>query len=397
MKTMKRWLAAALLTALALSNSISSGLAASVDSPFAEFRIDASGMDISDQEISVDIYRRDSGGQFQKDSRRQYSCRLNRVTSDASLFIQANGEGVWVTVDYLTDVNGDGVYELLSDETDPVWDQMDAQGVLGNSRATLARNQLYILSPDDLVSRSRQAFQDRSIGGACALDVGQDAASGQGFPLCMVRLHRTDPADSQSYEQTYYLQIYGSVLIPFDVSPSDRFYQAVEFVLDQGYFSGVDSGHFLPDGQLTRAQMAQVLWTVGGSRQGARAQFFDVPPSSWFYQAVCWCQEENLIAGYSNNTFAPGDPLTREQMFTILYRYAQYAGSSLRVTASLTRFSDQSQVSPWAVDALCWAVTNGLISGTGDTLGPGEVVTRAELAAALYSYELNLGLTAHRY
>jgi len=392
MKTIKRRLAAAIFMALALFLSIASGLAAPGESPFAEFRIDASGMDVSDREISVDIYRRDDGGQFQKDSSLQYSCRLNRVTSDASLFIQASGEGVWVTVDYLTDINGDGIYELLSDDSTPVWDQMDAQGTLGDSRATLARDQLYILSPDDLVSRSRQASQDRSAGGAHALDVGQDALSRQEFPLCMVRLHRTDPTGGQSDEQTYYLQIYGSVLIPFDVSPSDWFYNAVEFVLDQGYFSGVDSGHFLPNGQLTRAQLAQVLWTVGGSKQGPRTQFFDVLPSSWYYPAVCWCQEEGLIVGYSDNTFAPNDPLTREQMFTILHRYAQYAGSSLRTTISLARFSDQSQVSPWAADGLRWAVTNGLISSAVSTLGPGEVVTRAELASALYSYELNLGL-----
>ena len=129
MKHLKRLLA--VLLAAALTAAASTSLAAPAGT--AEFRIDASGMDVVERELSVALYRREDG-RFQLDQTRQYPCKVNRATQDASFFIQADGEGVWVTVDYLTDINGDGTYELLVDDSAPVWDVMDAQERLDSRR-----------------------------------------------------------------------------------------------------------------------------------------------------------------------------------------------------------------------------------------------------------------------
>lgn len=395
-KRYKRWMAAALAAVMTAALSISSGLALPAAEPFAEFRIDATGNDIRDRTISVALYRRDKSGQFQVDDTVEYTCKLNRATMDAGFFIQPKADGVWVTVDYLTDMNGDGTYELLDGDDSPVWDVMDLQGSLApaaeEGAPTLTNGETYILAPELLVHRSKEAVQARTAGGAAPLDVGQGDVASQDFPLCMIKLHRTDPADGEDYVQTYYLEIYDRVLIPFDISPGSWYYDAVKFVLAEGYFAGTDDGLFVPDGPLTRAQLAQVLWTMAGSPVAGATQFTDVASSDWFYTAVSWCQQEDLLAGYADGTFSPNDLLSREQMVSVLHRYARYTGSNLRGTADLSQFSDGDQVSSWAVDSMRWALTNGLITGTGDALRPADTVARAELASVLHAYDLNLGL-----
>lgn len=412
MKRTKRWAAGLLATAVMTAASVSYSFAASAEVPFGEFRIEASNKDNQEREISVDIYRRDDSGVFQADTKREYVCKLNRVTtratttSGADFFILAYLPDVWVSVDYLTDVNGDGVYELLDGADDPVWDLMDTQAdpqdILvqlqpGSSAASLTVGQHYKLSPELLAYRYRQAVQDRVPGGSFPLDVGQAASSRQTFPLCMVKLHHTDPADLQDYVQTYYLQIYDDVLVPFDISPSDWYYDAVIFGLSQGYFSGTDKGLFCPESALTRAQLAQVLWTMSDSQETEGSCFSDVAQTDWFYSPVSWCQQEGLITGYSAERFGPNDLLTREQLVTVLHRYARYSGTSLRSTADLSRFADRDAVSSWALDSVRWAVTNGLISSFSETLAPQDNVSRADLAETLYAYTLNAGLSGPNY
>lgn len=393
MKRHKRWLA--VLAAAAITLSISSGLAAPETEPFADFRIDAADMDILDRTITVDLYRRQDGA-FQAADHVEYACRVNRVTEDASFYIQPSKDGVWASVDYLTDLNGDGSYELLDGGEDPVWDVLDLRGGLappseGRDAPALANAQTYILSGETLADRFRQAVQSRSTGSSLSLDMGQEPVSRQEYPLCMVKLHHTDPAGGEHFTQTYYLELYGTVLVPPDVSPDDWYYEAVKFVLAQGYFSGTGDGRFAPSDPLTRAQLAQVLWTMGGSLNAKMPQFSDVSPTDWFYQPVAWCQQEDLIVGYDSATFAPQDQLSREQMISILFRYARNSGAVLRITSDLSQFSDAADVSPWALDSMRWAVTNGLIPTSETALCPGDTVTRADLAATLYSYQMNLG------
>lgn len=384
MNTLKRWMAAGLAALLSASVLITPGLAAE---SFADFRIDAVNIDVPDRVISVERYQPDEAGALQSAGTTDYSCKLNRVTEDASFYIQPNAEQVGVVVDYLADLDGDGSYELLDSDSSPMRDTIGQQGNLSAISAAgylpLTDGQTYILSAETLAGRYQQAVQL----GARALNL--EKAAQQRFPMCRVTLRR---ANGQGYEQqTYYLELYGKVLIPYDVSPNQWYYSAVEYGLAQGYFSGMEDGRFGPDDPLNRAQLAQVLWTVGGRLEAEDTRFSDVDAGDWFYHAVSWCQQEGLIAGYADGTFLPNDLLTREQLASILYRYARYAGSSLRSTANLNQYSDHEEVSSWAYDSLRWAMTNRLLTSSDNALHPSDAVSRADLASALYAYDINLG------
>lgn len=381
-------MAALLAAAMAVPLSVFPGLAAV--EPFAEFHIGADSTDAPERTLSIARYSRDGDG-FRLSSTEEQVCRLNRVTGDANFFIQPAEEGVWVTVDYLTDINGDGVYELLDGGSAPVWEVMDAQGGLtvpSDQVPALAADEMYILSSELLVQHSLQAAADRLAGGAQALEGAPEISAQPEFPLCVVTLRRAGSAGGQ--EQVFYLRIYEDVLVPLDVSPTDPYYDAVNFCLFRGYFTGTGGGRFSPDAPLTRAQLAQVLWTVCGSPEAEPAGYSDVPEDAWYAQAVSWCRQAGLMSGQGGNTFGPGSPLTREQMAATLYRYAQHAGSSLEASAGLAEFSDRDAVSTWARDSVQWAAANLLIDTAGGVLLPKQTVTRAELAQALYCYDINL-------
>lgn len=392
MRQLRRWMAAFLAAATIASISVFPGLALPAAS-FAEFQIGASDSDAPQRTLSIARYRRGADGRFHTTGTEEQVCRLNRVTGDANFFIQTSEEGVWVTVDYLTDINGDGVYELLDGGSKPVWEVMDSQGNLTapqDKAPALAADEMYILSSELLVQHSQQAVRDRMAGGAYALGEAPVISAQPEFPLCVVTLHRSGSADGQSNEEVFYLRIYDDVLVPLDVSPNDSYYEAVLFCLFRGYFTGTGGGQFSPDAPLTRAQLAQVMWTVCGSPESTPTTFSDVPEGTWYYQAVSWCQQSKLISGLGGNTFAPNNPLTREQMTAILYRYARHAGSSLDASADMSRFSDQASVSPWAYSSMQWAASNWLIDISDGALLPKKTVTRAELAEALYCYDINL-------
>lgn len=391
MRRYRRWMAALLAAAMAASISVFPGLALPAATPFAEFQIGASSTDAPQRTLSIARYTRGADGSFRLSGTEEQVCKLNRVTGDANFFIQPAEEGVWVTVDYLTDINGDGVYELLDGGSTPVWEVMDAQGGLiapPDKVPTLAADEMYILSSELLVQHSLQAAADRLAGGAHALEGAPEISAQPEFPLCVVTLRRAGSAGGQ--EQVFYLRIYEDVLVPLDVSPEDPCYDAVIFCLFRGYFTGTGGGRFSPDAPLTRAQLAQVLWTVCGSPEAEPAAFSDVPEGAWYAQAVSWCRQAGLMSGQGGNTFAPGSLLTREEMAAVLYRYAQHAGSSLEAAADMSAFPDADSVSPWARDSMRWAAANWLIDVADGALLPKETVTRAELAKALYAYDINL-------
>ena len=386
MKKMKRWMAAGLSAALAASLLIAPGLAAE---NFADFRIDASGMDVPERTITVAQYDWDEDGVLRPVRTTEYSCKLNRVTEDASFYIQPKSDNVGVVVDYLADLDGDGAYELIDSDSSPMRDALNQKSILSavtdSPCVPLASGETYIVSADALSSQYQLALRR----GAQAL--GLEKAAEQSFPLCRVTLRLPLAEGEDVQRQTYYLELYGKVLVPFDVSPGEWYYNAVEYGLAQGYFSGMEDGRFSPDGLLNRAQLAQVLWTVGGSLESNNARFSDAAPGDWFYQAVSWCQQEELIIGYEDGSFVPEGLLTREQLASILYRYARYAGSSLRTTADLEQYDDFQDISSWAYDSMRWAITNRLLTADGNSLRPTDTVSRADLAAALYAYDINLG------
>ncbi len=128
----------------------------------------------------------------------------------------------------------------------------------------------------------------------------------------------------------------------------------------------------MPLDKLTRSQMAQVLFNLEGKKSVNYALTFgDMNGTEWYAEAVRWAASEQIVNGYDNGNFGPNDPITREQLVTVLYRYAQYKGLDTATTEeNLTSFADAAQVSGYAVSAMNWAVGAGVINGTDSGLAP---------------------------
>ena len=170
---------------------------------------------------------------------------------------------------------------------------------------------------------------------------------------------------------------------PFGDVPVDAWYHDVlDWAVEQGLLSGYADGTLGPDGVLSRAQLATVLWRQAGQpKPTATLAFGDCDPEAFYADAVAWAAEQGVILGYGDRTnFGPDDPVTREQLATILWRQAGEPEGS----ADLAAFPDGDSATAYAVPALEWAVGEGVLSGFGDgSLAPGGVLTRAMLAAML--------------
>lgn len=173
-----------------------------------------------------------------------------------------------------------------------------------------------------------------------------------------------------------------------DVDNSAWYSSAVDFVSGRELFSGIGRDAFAPDLALSRGMLAAVLYRLEEpDAQNAEALFSDVTGGSWYGQGVAWAAEAGIVSGYGDGRFGPDDSITREQLAAMLFRYAQLLNMSTGGRDSLTGFSDVSSVSPWAQDAVAWAVDSGIISGLPDgTLAPAGTATRAEAAAMLQRF-----------
>ena len=169
--------------------------------------------------------------------------------------------------------------------------------------------------------------------------------------------------------------------LPFtDVSEGDWYYDAVAYCWENGIMDGTSSVSFAPNMLLNRAMMAQVLYNLAGGTPAAGAGFPDVAASAWYADAVNWAAANGYVTGYDNGSYGPEDNLTREQMAAILYRYA----GSPAPAGTLDGFADAASASAYAVDALRWAVGEGLLTGKdGGRLDPTGTASRAELAQIL--------------
>lgn len=173
-----------------------------------------------------------------------------------------------------------------------------------------------------------------------------------------------------------------------DVDNSAWYSSAVDFVSGRELFSGIGRDAFAPDLALSRGMLAAVLYRLEEpDAQNTEALFSDVTGGSWYGQGVAWAAETGIVSGYGDGRFGPDDSITREQLAAMLFRYAQLLNMSTGGRDSLTGFSDASSVSPWAQDAVAWAVDSGIISGLPDgTLAPAGTATRAEAAAMLQRF-----------
>ena len=179
------------------------------------------------------------------------------------------------------------------------------------------------------------------------------------------------------------------VVNPFtDVSEKDWFYNDAMFVYKNGLMLGTSKTLFSPHGTVTRGMMATILWRMEGSlAPKGENSFTDVEAGRWYADAITWTTENGIFAGYSKDKFGPDDPITREQLTAIFYRYADYKGYKLTVTGNLDKFEDADKITDYAKTVMQWAVGNGLIKGKSETLlDPQGTATRAEIAAMLHRF-----------
>ena len=172
--------------------------------------------------------------------------------------------------------------------------------------------------------------------------------------------------------------------LPFaDVDTGDWFYDAVKYAYDNELMNGVGGNYFDPDGSLNRAMLVTMLWRMEGEpMQLTDIPFTDVPEESWYTAAVRWAYGAGIVDGMTADTFAPAKAITRQQMAAMLYRYAQFKGyDTTQSGMSIREFADYDRIADWALEPMDWAVNAGLMSGRGgNMLVPDGEATRAEIA-----------------
>lgn len=175
---------------------------------------------------------------------------------------------------------------------------------------------------------------------------------------------------------------------PFtDVKTTDWFFDAVQYAYDHNLMSGTGNNCFSPSETTTRGMMVTILHNMEGKPAAGSPAFTDVPAGEWYAAPVAWASAHGIVSGYGNGRFGPNDPITREQMVTILYQYARYKNYELTVTGDISTFDDYDETSAYAVTPFNWAIGKGLIAGVGDDLlDPTGNAERSHIAAIMKSF-----------
>ena len=174
-----------------------------------------------------------------------------------------------------------------------------------------------------------------------------------------------------------------------DVSRTDWFYYDVRYVCENGLMNGTSRNRFSPYGTATRGMLVTILYRMENEpRCFGSAAFSDVKPSAYYEKAVIWASQNGIVSGYTDGTFRPDAPVTREQLASILYRYTRYRGQDVSAgeTTSFTGYGDAQTVSNYALPAMRWACGTGILQGANGKLNPSGLATRAQLAAMLHRY-----------
>lgn len=183
--------------------------------------------------------------------------------------------------------------------------------------------------------------------------------------------------------------------LPFtDVLTSDWFYEDVAFAYENGLFAGTSDTTFSPNASMTRAMLVTVLYRLEGQPAvNGRSGFSDVQYNGYYEDAVTWAADNGIVNGTSTTTFSPNANVTREQMAAILYRYAQHKKYNTAASSGLNGFTDHASVSGYAAASLEWAVAEKLVNGSAGKLMPTGNATRAQVAAILHRFVENVAKT----
>ena len=170
-----------------------------------------------------------------------------------------------------------------------------------------------------------------------------------------------------------------------DLDKTEWYHEGVDLMLNMGYMNGIGGGKFDPEGTTTRAMIVTILWRIAGEPSPeAGNTFSDVAAGQWYSDAITWAAENDVVNGIGGGKFDPEGKITREQMATILFRYAGSLGADTSKRAELSAFPDGSKTADWATDAVQWAVAEKIINGSEGKLLPQDSATRAQVATILY-------------
>lgn len=197
-----------------------------------------------------------------------------------------------------------------------------------------------------------------------------------------------------SVDDSYYYDLYLLIYNPthyWDVKQGAWYVDAVKYVYETGLMNGMSDNTFAPNEQMTRAQLVTVLWRMAGSPEAEYTdRFSDVKEKGWYASAVMWAAENGIVDGFPDGTFAPNQPITRDQLAAVLFRYTEFAGGDTSARGDISNFTDGDKVQTWALNAVEWAVGEGIISGkpvAGKvSIAPKAYATRAEVATMLMRY-----------
>lgn len=172
-----------------------------------------------------------------------------------------------------------------------------------------------------------------------------------------------------------------------DVEQDAWYSKAVEYVFKNNLMKGISDTEFAPDTPLTRAMFVTVLYRFSGKTASGKAKFSDIPDGAWFADAVAWANENGVVSGISDTEFSPYAEITREQMAAMLYNYAKFIGSAAAESTDMMRYTDFDDVSDYAREAVVYAVACGIITGkTQETINPKDNATRAETAMIIMRF-----------
>ena len=177
--------------------------------------------------------------------------------------------------------------------------------------------------------------------------------------------------------------------LPFtDVKEGDWFHDAVQYAYENGLMDGVGDGQFAPHATTNRAMVVTILYRLAGEPAvSGDSAFTDVAAGQWYTNAVAWAAQNGIVNGISATEFSPSGDLTREQLATILYRYAEGMGYDVSASSDLSGFPDAGDIQSYATQALSWAVAEGLLQGFEDeSLQPQATATRAQIATILMRF-----------
>lgn len=195
----------------------------------------------------------------------------------------------------------------------------------------------------------------------------------------------TMPASKVSVQASFVLAEALDSGLPFaDVNSGDWFYDAVQYVYDNGLMSGTSNTSFHPNTTTTRGMIVTILYQLAGTPTTAASQFIDVADGQYYSRAVAWASANGIVSGYGDGRFGPDDAITREQLAVILYHYASYAGCDVSGRANLSGYADDDKISSYAAEAFQWANAQGLMNGiSAAVLSPAGPATRAQAACVM--------------